>query len=139
VPLAYLDHRTHVFWTFLTGDNLVGWFVDVEHPGRTLRADDPVFSAFAAMHDALKPTPLFRMGVWFVVCLGVTVLAWRRRTHAHAAFACALTVSAIVYLGTYCLVGVAADYRYGYFAVLAGLAGAATLAAGATKADRQEL
>lgn len=127
-PLAYLAHRTAVFGQFLFGDNLVGWFFDVAAPGQILRADDRVFMAMMAVHDALKATPLFRMAVWLFGSLVIATLAWRRRTTPAGAFALATSASGAAFLASYWAVGVAADYRYGYWTVLASLAGAAALA-----------
>src|SRR5207244_12821700 len=63
-PLAYLQHRAAVTATFLLGDNLTMWTFDIAQPGRTVFADNPWFMALKAVHDALKPTPLFRAGPW---------------------------------------------------------------------------
>jgi hypothetical protein len=128
-PLSYLAHRTNVFQAFLFGDNLVGWFFDVAVPGQLLRADDRVFMTYKAAHDALKATPLFRMGLWLAACLVVVALAWRRRDTPHCAFAFAVSTSGAVFVLTYWPVAVAVDYRYGYWAVLACLASAVALAA----------
>jgi len=52
------------------------------------------------------------------------VLAWPGRATAAGAFAIGVTGSAVVYVMTFSLVGVAADFRYAYWCVLAVLAGA---------------
>jgi len=128
-PLAYLAHRTTVFWAFLTGDNLVVWFHDLDDPTRIIRADDRAFMALKAVHDALKATPLFRMGLWLVLVLAVTVAGWRRRATPAGTFAVGVAGSAAIYLLTYWPVAVAVDFRYGYWAVLAALAGGAAIGA----------
>jgi hypothetical protein len=126
-PAAYLAHRSTVFWQFLAGDNLVVWFFDLDDPTKILRADDSVLMAVKSLHDGLKPTPLFRTGVWLIACLVVTIAAWRRRDSPPGAFALAVAGSAAVYVLTYWPVAVAVDFRYGYWAVLAALAGGAAL------------
>jgi hypothetical protein len=128
-PVAYLAHRSTVFWTFLTGDNLVVWFYDLDDSSKVVRTDDRVLMAVKTMHDALKPTPLFRMGAWLLLCMAVVVAGWRRRETPAGAFAVAVAGSAAVYVLTYWLVAVAVDFRYGYWAVLAALAGGAVLCA----------
>jgi hypothetical protein len=133
-PLAYLAHRSTVFWTFLAGDNLVFWFQDLDDPSKIVRADDSVLMAVKAVHDAIKPTPLFRMGVWLALCLVLAAAAWRGRETPSGAFAVAVCGSAAIYILTYWLVGVSVDFRYGYWAVLAGLAGAVVYAARPTDA-----
>jgi peptidoglycan/LPS O-acetylase OafA/YrhL len=87
-------------------------------------ADKPAFMAFKALHDALLPTPVFRAGTWLLVCLAVCALGWRRRETTEGAFALGVCGSAVFYVMTYLPVGVASDYRYAYWAALAGLAGA---------------
>ena len=128
-PLAYVAHRSSFFRAFLVGDNQVGWFHDVTAPGQPLRSDDRVFMAYKATHEAIKATPLFRMGVWLTGCLFLVALAWRRREMPHGAFAVTVPACGAVFVLTYWVVGVAADYRYGYWAVLACLGGAVALAA----------
>jgi peptidoglycan/LPS O-acetylase OafA/YrhL len=71
----------------------------------------------------LKPTPLFRTGAWLLVCIIVCGFAWRRRDTPEGAFALGVCGSAAVYVLTFFVVGVASDFRYGYWAVLAGIVG----------------
>jgi hypothetical protein len=87
-------------------------------------ADRPAFGALKAIHDVLKPTPLFRPGSWLLVCIAVCALAWRRRDTPAGTFAIGACGSAAVYTLTFFAVGVASDFRYAYWAVLAGLTGA---------------
>jgi len=82
-----------------------------------------------AWHDALKLTFLFRIGFWLGVAAVVGVLAWPLRNTASGAFAIGVAGSALAFVGTFFLVGVAGDFRYGYWCVLASLAGIAALAA----------
>jgi peptidoglycan/LPS O-acetylase OafA/YrhL len=49
--------------------------------------------------------------------------AWKRRQTPEGAFAFGVCGSAAVYVLTFFAVGVASDFRYGYWAVLAGIAG----------------
>jgi hypothetical protein len=75
------------------------------------------------------PTPVFRAGTWLLLNMAVCLLAWRRRETPSGAFALGICGSAVVYLATFFTVGVATDFRYAYWAVLAGLCGAVALAA----------
>jgi hypothetical protein len=129
-PLAYLRHRAAFMWNFLAGDNLVMWLVDVERPAMTVFADRPAFVALVRLHDVLKPTPLFRTGSWLLVCIIVCGFAWQRRQTPEGAFALGVCGSAAVYVLTFAAVGVASDFRYGYWAVLAGIAGGAVAVSG---------
>ena len=122
-PLAYIQHRAAFMWNFLSGENLTMWVADVEHPTANVFPDRPGFVALVALHDWLKPTPLFRVGPWLLVCIAVCGLAWRRRQTPEGAFALGVCGSAAVYVLSFFAVGVASDFRYGYWAVLAGIAG----------------
>ena len=122
-PLAYLQHRAGFMWNFLAGSNLVMWLADVERPGEGVFADRAGFMALVRLHDALKPTPLFRTGTWLLVCFAVCGFAWQKRETPEGAFALGACGSAAVYVLTFLAVGVASDFRYGYWAVLAGIAG----------------
>jgi hypothetical protein len=129
-PLAYLQHRSAFMWNFLARENLTVWTDDVYDPSKTVFADRPAFNALVAIHDALHPTPLFRAGTWLLVCIAVVTLAWRRRDTAFGAFAIGVCGSGAVYVLTFFAVGVASDFRYGYWAVLASITGAVAIAIG---------
>ena len=132
-PLAYLEHRAAFMWNFLAGNNLVMWLADVERPTEIVLADRPAFVALVQLHEILKPTPLFRTGAWLLVCIIVCVLAWRRRETPEGAFALGVCGSAAVYVLTFAAVGVASDFRYGYWAVLAGITGGVVAVLGPPK------
>jgi hypothetical protein len=122
-PIAYLEHRTGFMWNFLTGANLTMWVADIERPEKDVFPDRPAFVTLKRIHDVLKPTPLFRAGAWLLGCIAVCGLAWRRRETPEGAFAIGICGTATVYVVTFFVVGVASDFRYGYFAVLAAIAG----------------
>jgi hypothetical protein len=132
-PLAYLGHRTAFMWNFLWGNNPTMWLADVERPTETVFPDRPAFLALVFLHDMLKLTPLFRTGSWLLVCLIVCGFAWRRRETPEGAFALGVCGSAAVYVLSFFAVGVASDFRYGYWAVLAGMVGGVVAALGRPK------
>jgi hypothetical protein len=127
-PLAYLEHRAAVTANFLVGNTLTMWTVDIAHPDRIVFADNPWFMALKATHDRLAPTPLFRAGTWLALCILWCGLAWRRRATPSGAFVIGVCGSAVIYTATFLPVGVAGDFRYALWAVLAGLAGAVMMA-----------
>ena len=129
-PLAYLRHRTAFMWNFLVGNNLTMWLDDIEGSTETVFPDRPVFVALVSLHDMLKATPLFRVGSWLLVCIIVCGLAWRRRETREGAFALGVCGSAVVYVLSFFAVGVASDFRFGYWAVLAGIVGGVVAALG---------
>lgn len=122
-PLAYLQHRSAFMWNFLAADNLGMWTADVERPMQKVFADRAAFNAMVAAHDALKPTPLLRAGFWLLACLVVCFWSWKRSAVREASFALAVCGSATVYVLSFYALGVASDFRYGYWAVLAACAG----------------
>jgi hypothetical protein len=137
-PVAYLQHRSAFMWNFLAADNLTMWTADVEHPTRKLFADRAAFNAMVSAHDLFKPTPLLRAGFWLLVCIVVCCVGWRRSPPRDAAFALGVCGSATVYVLSFYAVGVASDFRYGYWAVLAGMAGAVVVWSGeAETAERR--
>jgi hypothetical protein len=129
-PVAYLVHRAIFMWTFLFGgDNMTMWTRDLDDASKIIFEDNPRLMALKALHDALKPTPLLRPGTWLLFDITVCLFAWRRRNLPAGAFALGICGSAVVYLLTFFAVGVATDFRYAYWAVLAGLTGAVAVAA----------
>jgi hypothetical protein len=128
-PAAYLRHRAAFMWNFLGGDNLTMWVADIERPTQNVFADRPAFVALVSLHDRLKSTPLFQAGAWLSVCLIACGFAWRRRETPEGAFALGTCGSAAVYVLSFLAVGVASDFRYAYWAVLAGIAGGVVAAA----------
>jgi hypothetical protein len=128
-PVAWLQHRSAFTWNFLAGDNLAMWTADIENPGKLVFADRAAFNALRAANDALKPTPLFRAGFWLLCCIVLCGIA-RGRAPRNAAFVFGACGSASIYVLTFYGVGVASDYRYAYWAVLAAIAGAVVLLSG---------
>lgn len=127
-PLAYLRHRLTFFFTFLADPNtLTLELYKINDPSRTPLADNSRFRAVLAVHDALKATMLFRPGFWLILAGLVCGMAMPARATPAGAFAIAVTGSAIIYLFTFLPFGVAGDFRYGYWSVLASLVGAVAL------------
>jgi hypothetical protein len=129
-PLAYLQHRSAFMWNFLAADNLTMWLADVEHPTQQVFADRAVFNALVSVHNGLKSTPLFRVGAWLLACMALCCLGWQRAGSREGAFVLGVCGSATIYVVSFFVVGVASDFRYGYWAVLAAIAGAVVAAPG---------
>ena len=123
-PLAYLQHRATFMWNLLAADNLTMWLVDVDHPTQQLFPDRAAFAVLVSVHDALKPTLLLRVGPWLLACIALCCLYWRRARTPEGAFVLGLCGSAAIYVMSFFVVGVSSDFRYGYWAVLAAIAGA---------------
>lgn len=128
-PLAYVQHRAIFMWTFLADANLTMWTLDLDDISKTAFADNPRLMALKQLHDVLKPTPLFRAGTWLLLDIALCLFAWSRRRDTYAgAFVLGICGSAIVYMMTFFAVGVATDFRYALWAVLAALAGTVAIA-----------
>ena len=123
-PIAYLQHRAAFTWHFLTGANPTMWTYNIEAPDKPILDGRPAVMAVMAIDAALKATPLFRTGSWLLICIAAGALAWRRRDQPAGAFAVAVCASGAVFALSYFAFGVASDFRYGYWTVLAGLSGA---------------
>jgi hypothetical protein len=122
-PLAYLEHRLAVLWTFLVEPNLTLELFKLDHPETLPIAHNPYFMALLRVHDTLKSTILYRVGFWLSMAAAIGLLAWPARHTASGAFAVGATSSAVLYVLSYGVFAVAVDFRYGYWAVLASLAG----------------
>ena len=136
-PVAYLQHRSAFMWNFLAADNLTMWTADVEHPTRNVFTDRFAFNAMVLAHDMLKPTPLLRAGFWLLACIVVCGVSWRRSAPREAAFALGVCGSATVYVLSFYAVGVASDFRYAYWAVLASIAAGVVVLSGGAKRDER--
>jgi len=134
-PLAYLQHRLAFMWNFLAADNLTMWLADVDHPTQRVFAGRAPFEALVSIHDRLKATPLFRVGSWLLGCIALCCFSWRRADTRDGAFVLGVCGSAAIYVLSFLFVGVASDFRYGYWAVLAAIAGAVV---GISSADRPQ-
>ncbi len=83
-----------------------------------------------AVQNVLQPIWLLSLGFWLAIAILVCALAWPLRTRPAGAFALGATGSGIVYVLSFLPFGVAADFRYGYWCVLASLVGAIAVLAG---------
>jgi len=122
-PLAYLSHRATFMWQFLGRSNLVLPVWDWLDPASAY-GHSPYFTPLVALHEELQPTLLFRPLLWLILAVAVGACAWRTRSTPAGAFAVGVTTCAVVYVMTFFVLGVAADFRYAYWCVLATIAGA---------------
>jgi hypothetical protein len=76
------------------------------------------------LYEALQPTLLFRPGFWLLLAFVIGALPWRRKATPAGAFAVAVSACAAVYVLSFFVVGVGADFRYAYWCVLGTLAAA---------------
>jgi hypothetical protein len=117
-PVAYLRHRTAFFVHFMTSlDYVFHEGNDAEDVQQHLQGNVGfrVLRQYVLRADGLW---MFRPGFWLVLA-GICVLAARFCPQPSRRFVGALGLSSLVYLGTYFFVGVGANFRYAYWAVLA--------------------
>jgi hypothetical protein len=126
-PLAYLQHRLTFFRAFLLDSHFAMWSLDIENPPKNVFEDRTAFMHLKAVHDVLLPTPLFRLGTWLVTSILLCALAWRRRNSGDGAFVLGVCGAAALYVLSYLPLGVASEFRYVYWAVLASAAGLAVV------------
>jgi hypothetical protein len=124
-PLAYVEHRVAVMWTFLVPPNLTLEVYKLGRPDETPLARNPYFMALLPLHDALASSILYRAGLWFVLSAATLLWAWPARASPSGAFAVTIAAAGLGYVLTFGLIGVATDFRYDHWGVVAALAGLA--------------
>jgi hypothetical protein len=122
-PLAYVSHRLTVLWTFLVLPNLTLELYKMVLPDETPLAHNGYFLALLPLHDTLKSTVLYRAGLWLLLSVVIVAWAWPARRTASGAFAISIAAAGIFYVMTFGLLGVATDFRYAHWGVVASLAG----------------
>jgi hypothetical protein len=121
-PFAYLGHRITFMWTFLALPNLTLELFKLVQPDETPLAHNPYFLALMPLHDALKSTLLYRVGLWLLLAFAEVGFAWRARDTPSGAFAISVAGAGILYIMSFGPLGVATDFRYAHWGVVAGLA-----------------
>jgi hypothetical protein len=122
-PLAYLSHRLTVLWTFLALPNLTLELYKLILPDETPLAHNSYFAAVLPLHEALKSTILYRTGAWLLLSCAIVGWAWPARRTPSGAFAISIAAAGIFYVMTFGVLGVATDFRYAHWGVVAALAG----------------
>jgi hypothetical protein len=121
-PIAYLEHRLTVLWTFLALPNMTLELWKMILPDETPLAHNAHFLALLPLHDALKSSILFRAGPWLLLSAATLLWASAARTTSSGAFAISIAGAGIFYVLTFGLLGVATDFRYAHWGVVASLA-----------------
>ena len=128
-PIAYLEHRAAFFWNFMvTDDKITLWVFNIEDLSKPVLNGRAGFAAMAALDRALNQTPFLRVGPWLLLCFVICALAWRRRDTPSGTFVLGVAGSAALYMLSFFPLGLAPDFRYAYWAVIADLCGVVVLA-----------
>jgi hypothetical protein len=122
-PLAYLRHRFTVLWTFLALPNLTLELFKLPPLDEPPIAHNRYFMGLLPLHDALKSTLLYRIGCWMLLCAAIIGWAWPARRTPSGAFAISIAAAGVFYVMTFGVLGVATDFRYAHWAVVAALGG----------------
>jgi len=120
-PLAYIEHRLTFMSTFLTGDKIVLELDKATLPDDAPLAQNRYFLWLLPLYEALRSTVLFRVGLWFGLAIAIAGLAWRTRMTPSGAFAVSTAGCGLIYILSFAVLGVATDFRYAYWSVLACL------------------
>ncbi len=89
----------------------------------------PIFRAYEEVSGALEATPLFRPYFWLIMAGAALVLSWFAVDSPQRRFAAAIGASAVIYLLTYVVFGVASDFRYAYWSIIGACGALAALGA----------
>jgi hypothetical protein len=121
-PFAYLSHRLTFMWTFLALPNLTLDLYKLSLPDEMRLARNSYFMALMPLHDALKSTLLYRVGIWLLLAVAEVGWAWRARHTPSGAFSIGVAGAGILYVMSFGPLGVASDFRYAHWGVVASLA-----------------
>lgn len=123
-PLAYAQHRLTVFNSFLRIGYAEPYYI--LHPGIDennygLKHPEPgLFRAFKVYVLSFENWPFFRPWFWLLGGVATAALALQRGGTRGLVLAC-VAGSGVVYLLTYAIFGLASDFRYAYWSILATL------------------
>lgn len=140
-PAAYIRHRIDFTSEFMrlrwSSPERDIWTDSAIEDPRYAFHPGPIFRAYVALCQKLAATPFFRPWFWLLLGCVVFGLSLRRADTTTRRFASALAASAIIYLLTYIVVGVASDFRYAYWSICAALAALAALIRTPRVAERE--
>jgi hypothetical protein len=127
-PLSYLHHRSAYFFKFMTAKS--SYFFHQGNTSFEISRHLQQNAAFAIVRDYVFFAA--RLGIFrpiFWLALGCLLLpAAQLCPEPSRSLVKTLALSSIVYLGTYFFVGVASDFRYAYWGILASSVAALVLA-----------
>lgn len=132
-PFAYAEHR------LAFTNQILRWrgpipahdaFMESEMTDvRWRHQSNMLFRAYDATCQFLANTPLFRPYFWLLLSLCTLGASWSATDSQQRRFASGLSASAAIYILTYIPFGVASDFRYSYYSIVATLAAIAALTA----------
>jgi hypothetical protein len=136
-PAAYLQHRWAHFWYFTTSVSYVFHEGNDAEEVQHLQ-DNPRFRAMRDYVFGNDRLWMFRPSFWLILATACVPCA-RGCPEPSRQLISALGSSSVVYLTTYFFVGVASDFRYAYWAVLATGVASIIVACEVVAAARRQL
>lgn len=118
-PTAYLQHRYENFKSLLWEP---GGILEDRTASNSLGFEYKKTEAFVALQgitDFLGDTPLFKPGFWLIVSLAFSLYGLFASKGEAKNLIIALNTSSFLYLLAYLFVGVASDFRYAYWSIMA--------------------
>ncbi|WP_312228695.1 hypothetical protein [Pseudescherichia sp.] len=118
-PGAYLQHRFGNYMRLLWHPNSV---LEDQTANNTLGfkyEKTGLFRVLQTTTNLLKHTPFFKPGFWLIASLLFTLYGLYARKSFSRDIFLALNMSSFLYLLAYLVVGVASDFRYAYWSILA--------------------
>jgi hypothetical protein len=118
-PGAYLQHRFSHWWTFLWHPQMLLLSQMERNPWGFEFHKSAAHQLLERITEILQDGPLFKPGFWLLAAIGLTAIAMRRGRGFCRDISIALNVSSGLYLCSYIPAGVATDFRYAYWSILA--------------------
>jgi len=118
-PVAYIQHRYQNFMVLLWQP---GGILEDETASNTFGfkyEKTPLFNVLQNVTDSLKDKFIFKPGFWLIVSLIFSVYGLLNWKSELGSLIVSLNTSSFLYLLAYSFVGVASDFRYAYWSILA--------------------
>ena len=118
-PTAYLQHRYQNFMVLLWQP---GGILEDETAPNTFGfkyEKTAIFSTLQNVTNSLKDTIIFKPGFWLIASLMCSIYGLLNWKNEIGSLIVALNTSSFLYLLAYLFVGVASDFRYAYWSILA--------------------
>ena len=120
-PGSYIKHRwTHWHYFLTHGNSILQPGTDANPWGYEFKKN-AMYRTMERLTDILKDTMIYKPGFWLVAAIALFGIGLTRPKGVLRDFVIALNFSAILYLCSYLIVGVASDFRYAYWSILATL------------------
>lgn len=118
-PVAYIQHRYQNFMVLLWQPGGILEDETAPNPYGFKYEKTSIFNVLQNVTDSLKDTFIFKPGFWLIVSLIFSIYGLLNWKSEIGSLIVSLNVSSFLYLLAYSFVGVASDFRYAYWSILA--------------------